>query len=601
MIDTAALRAYIPVVDGFREAAALAPIANFWRGVLEAASRHVTGQSGVQVESARKALNSLQAFLSSGMPREQVDSLRVQLMGPTPCLVPHGSLPGSSSDPSTPLGLFSLMNRQEKSSGAAFAVHLPYTLTLLEAVLQGPAIVVSVILEAHPGVDKETLQSAAMHATQILSLLGAARVESLCTLAIRATDELFMRMPFIPFIGAHDFYRFGSRFFGQGELEYFKCGVTSGFVIPEDYYGQQLYMTYGPGIACEEKLKPGSFPDMAIAGKAAWQELSLCTSLEGRTRTSGVWNPFRSIYFDSALKRVEERGGSFSNIVDVERTGERLRERAEYWEGRGLGGAYLEDSVSILTHFLMHPGVRVFFARSLESAWRRELPEDDPIAPLVAAAPIAAPYLLSLLSDRVCVYTSRGEMRAINRGFWVNPPVIEYLEPSDRAGWELVPFYLLGLESEALRTTLDESGSRRSHWLSRLIHNPTRAMFQDRRRVQIGPEEGTESVRSHARRIVEELLRPNLSTLTKAEGRPFLTLQELGAVFGRSYDRLRHWVNDYNLGAYSIQAHDHRFTYEGLRGFVVKELAGRRGFSEEKVSEVLKRIEESFSSTKRVQ
>jgi hypothetical protein len=594
MIDAASLSAYAPAIEALAETSGLMPFARFWRCLLDASVQHLM-QGGEQADAVKESLRVLLEFLESGMPSDDASSLRAKLLGTSPCLVPHTSLPGDPDDPSTPLGLFSLMNPLAESKAASFPVYLPYTLTLLESLLQGPGVVVSSVHALHPDVDDKILQEVAALVSRVRDLLGASQVEALCRVAIHATDELFMRTPFLAFMHAQDFYRFGSRFYGQGELDYFKCGLTSGFVIPEDYYGRQVYEMHGPGITQDRMLGPGNFQDSGIANHDVWNKLVLAGVFGSEGATSGPLNPHRPIYFDSALKRIEERGGSFHNIIDVEQTGERLRERAEFWSERGQLDAYLDDSATILDHFLRHPATNIYFARSLDAAWRSGLPAGDPASSRFLQAPIAAPYLVSLLSDRISVYTARGKLRAINRGFWVNPTVLEYFEPSSRYGWELIPFYLLGLDKAALRGVLAEKGDRRTYWLSRFIHDPTRALFSNDRRVSVPSKDDIQSVKSQARQIVDELLRPNLTAITRATGRPFLTLHDLTEVFGRSYGRLRHWISEYNLGAYSVQAHDHRFSRESLRTFVQTELAGRRGFGEAKVSEILLGIDRLFS------
>jgi len=596
VIDVANLAPYRPVVEALVDVPELKQYGEFWRRLLNAAARQLAQGKPQQEADLREVLRALLQFLDSGMPQEQSDQIRAMLLGPPCCRVPYDSLPGNPDDPTTPLGLFCLMTPHDEGAEGGFPVHLPYTLTLLETWLQGPGVAVPTILALHPDTRSETLRQAASSVTNGGRELGASRVTFLSQLSARATDELFMRIPFLAFTSARDFYQLGSRFYAQGELDYFKCGVTSGCVIPEDYYGTEVYEAHGPGITRAETLRPGSFRNDAIASHDTWHKLVLAAVLGPDGESANPLNPHRPIYFDTALKHVEERGGHFHNLIDIEQTGERLRARAEHWRRRQQSEEYLSDAVNVLAYFLSHGTYSAYFARSLDSAWRAELPEDDATSASFLRAPVAAPYLVSLLSDRVSVYTTRGSLRAINRGFWVNPSVLEYLETPSRRGWEIIPFYLLGLDKQTLDGLLEQQGERRGYWLARLVHNPVKALFSKTCRVDIPPGRPPQEVRAMAEQIVAELLRPDMATILRPTGRPFLTLSDLTGVFDRSYGRLRHWISEYNLGAYSVQAHDHRFTREGLRAFVQRELVGRKGFGDAVMAEVEARIDRAFST-----
>jgi hypothetical protein len=130
-------------------------------------------------------------------------------------------------------------------------------------------------------------------------------------------------------------------------------------------------------------------------------------------------------------------------------------------------------------------------------------------------------------------------------------------------------------------------------WLRRYVQEPTLALFRESRFLQQKATTAQEA-RSMARGVVEELLRPRLDAVRNTAERDFLTLADLTGVFDRSYTRLRHWIQDYRLGDYSAQAHDHRFTYDRLLAFVQEQLVGRRGFPETRVQEILGRINQAF-------
>jgi len=575
----------------------LSPFVGFWETMVYEASTSLFEREKVQAESVREALQALLDFLKEGMPAHQVPMLRSKISGATRFTIPIERLPGDTRDPTTPLGLHCLLDPSWSGSDT-FTGFFPHTFALLETVLQGPAVVAASVRSASPSASEATMKAGMDLTAKIQEEIGRDHVASLCRLAARAIDEAFLATPFLAFDRPEDFYRHGCRFFGQGELDYYKCGVTSGFVIPEEYYGQRVYETFGPGITKEARLRPGSFDSGAIPTQSAWSELvTASASCKREPYDPLLDHPFRPLYFDSAVERVDHRGGQFHNIVDVERTGLRLRERAEYWEQQGCLDSYLQDAAAILAHFLCSPRVSTYFVRSLDSAWRSRISRSEEPGHSFSQAPIAAPFLASLLSDRVCVYTSRGSLRAISRGFWVNPPVLEYLAASPGTSWEIIPFYLLGLPPSMVQELLRETEDRRTYWLEKYIQTPTRDLFREASRVQL--PEGSRTprhVETLSLRILEELLRPDLDKVLRPERRAFLTLTDLPEVFGRSYARLRHWISDYNLGAYSSQGHEHRFARKNLDAFVVQELAGKRGFSDQRIREIQQAIDRAFDS-----
>jgi hypothetical protein len=590
MIRETSLGKFVEAVRLFKEWSAKAEFAQFWEVVLARLSEHLRPDSEAYKEEVRASLRAIIELLEEGkLPEEEAERYREKILGAALFELKEEELPGSSEDPSTPLGFYKYLSpiRQEERG---FKIYAPYALSIFETSLQGVGVILPFVKNVHPEISKSTLEGLKETAEGIYADLGLERLRALRGMAIEGADELLLNSPFLAFIHPQNFYQEGRRFYGQGEMDYYKCGVTSGFIIPEDYYGREVYETFGPGITQEKGLEPGSFADISIGENRKWHELVLKALLGKAGQAEIEINPYRPIYFDSALYRIKAKGGRFKNLIDVEYTGQQLRENAERWAKRGKLEEYKQDAANILAYFLSQEYVDVYLVRSFDSAWRGNLPQDGPAAELFAKAPLAAPYLTSLLSDRVCVYTSRGELSKINRGFWVNPPVLDWLEPSTEYAWELIPYYLLGLPSEEVRELLQGAG--RKYWLKRFIHDPTRAIFNEENRVKREDQD----LGKLAWRIVEELLRPDISRLTRPPTREFLTLRELTPIFGRSYGRLRHWIREFNLGAYSIQAYDHRFTKESLRAFVERELRGKKGFNQAKVEEILRRIEEGFEA-----
>ena|GEM_PF-2053952 len=588
-----ALRAVVSRINDIRD---LRQFGKFWDAILQVAASG-NGQTQGNAVEVRRSLDALLKYLEAGMPQEMADSTRASIRGTSEGKLSLAPTLGDIEDPSTPLGFYSLLDRRWNDNSDSFHVRIPQTLSLLETTLQGAGMVTASIRSVNPATPKAKIDEACRTAKRIQEAVGRTTIGSLLRMTCFAVDDVFLRMPFLALEGPEDFYRDGCRFYGQGELDYYKCGVTSGFVIPEDYYGQRLYAKHGPGITREAELRPGRFGLDSIPTHPAWEEI-----VEGLwSPDQGVYDPqldhpFRPWYFDSAIERIASRGGRFHNLVDVERTGLRLRERAAYWDKRGLLSPYLRDAASILAHFLCASEVHTYFVQSLDSAWRAELADSEGLGHVFVRAPTAAPFVASLLSDRVCVYTSRGPLRSINRGFWVNASVLEFLQASSRRGWELIPFYLLGFPHASLQDLLTARGERRTYWLADYIQLPTRALFRDANLVDVPPRiRATRQVETLASRIVEELLRPDLRRILRPECRPFLTLSDLPGVFGRSYGRLRHWIADYNLGAYSDQGREHRFTRSALHAFVRHELAGKRGFNDERVKEIDDAIERAFS------
>jgi len=598
-METHAVGSLRTVVSGIAGSKVAEQFREFWDAVLLEVGRSGFERSQVQEQSAQDSLKALVGFIEAGMPEAEASRLRSRIAGGSRCAIDLSRLPGNEHDPATPLGLYRLMDASCFGDNV-LKLSLPMSLALLEATLQGEAVVEASIHLSGVKAESAAIDMARKTCRALHSGLLDRPVEDLCQAATFAIDDAFLRTPFLSLERPEDFYRHCGRFYGQGELDYFKCGVTSGFVIPEEYYGQSVYETYGPGITRDENLKPGTYGLRATPKHSAWTQL-VSASFDHRAAAASppVDHPYRPLYFDSALDRIEARGGRFRNLIDVERTGLRLRERAEYWSERGLMKKYLDDASVLLGHFLRSPRVSTHFVRSLDSAWRSALPVDDDASLAFRQAPVPAPFITSLLSDHVCVYTSRGPLRAINRGFWVNPAVLNYLLASSGRTWEAIPFFLLGLSPQDVGDSPDSSANRRSHWLDRLIHAPTRALFQESTAVNLPVSiQRTKDVEFLASRIIDELLRPDLSKILRPERRDFLTLTELPRVFGRTYERLRHWITDYDLGAYSQQGHEHRFTRGDLQAFVRNELAGRRGYDPQRIRELEEQIAAAFGSAK---
>lgn len=559
--------------------------ARFWETIIARLGEYLRPDSEAYKSGVQGTLKSIIELLESGRLGEaQIERQRRQILKAALFELKEDELPGRSGDPRTPLGFYKYLSPIPQDE-RGFIVYAPCAVSLLEISLQGPGTVLALAKNLHPELSSSILQGLKETAGQLSESLETDQGRLLRRQVIEAIDELKLSYPFLPLIHPHSFYFEGRRFYGQGEIVYHKCGVTSGLVIPEDYYGRQLYQQFGPGITAAEGLAPGSFTDWTIAENHNWQELLSETVEQGGL---GTVNPYRPVYFDSALERIRSRGGRFKNLIDVERTAKQFREHEEKWARLGKAEEYRRDAANILAYFLAQDGVELYLVRSLDSAWRARLPQEGAGA-LFAQAPIAGPYVVSLLSERICVYTARGGLGKINHGFWVNPPVIEWLQPSLDYAWELIPLYLLGLNPQEFKALLQVPGGRK-FWLEKFLHQPIKALFNSANRVK----QQDRDPRRLAWEIVEELLRPDLRRFTGGHGREFLTLKELTQVFDRSYGRLRHWIRLFNLGNYSVQAHDHRFCQGDLQAFVEQELRGRKRFPEREIKRFLARIEEKF-------
>jgi hypothetical protein len=531
----------------------------FWEIILERLGDYLRPDSEDYKAGVQGALRSIIELLESGRIAEaQIDRHRRQILKAALFELKEDELPGRSDDPRTPLGFYKHLSPIPQNE-KGFIAYAPCAVSLLEISLQGPGIVLSLAKSLHPELSDSTLQGLKETAQQLTESLKTDQGRPLRQQVIEAVDKLKLSYPFLPLIHPHSFYFEGRRFYGQGEIAHYKCGVTSGFIIPEDYYGQEVYEKFGPGITEEKGLGPGSFVDLSLAENSIWQEL-LIEAAESADGLQAPINPYRPVYFDSALERIRARGGRFKNLIDIERTGEQFRAYEEKWACRGKAEEYRRDAANILAYFLSQDGVDLYLVRSFDSAW-------------------------------ICVYTARGDLGKINHGFWVNPPVIEWLQPSSDYAWELIPCYLLGLDPKQFKGFLKEGRGGRKFWLEKFLHEPIKALFSEENRVK----KKDQDPKRLAREIIEELLRPDIHRLTRGKGKEFLTLMELTDIFGRSYGRLRHWIRQFNLGAYSVQVYDHRFRKEDLKVFVEQELRGRKRFPESEIQKFLSRIEQKFN------
>jgi hypothetical protein len=588
MIDPRKLKRLDEVLRDMETLALQPAFLGFWRAIIAGWAAELDSMAMSEASTTRGALGALARFLGASDGSAVVEhDLRKALQVGHLTHLESGALPGSRDDPTTPLGFYRCLSSAALAPADGFDAWFPYSLAVLERGLQGSAVSMCAAATSQEQLDPAALAAIGATADGVLgSTKEMQRLRGLATLAI---DDLVLGSPFLVLHTPLDYYQFGSRFYAQADMDLYKCALTSGCVIPEDYYGEAFYEEATPGISALPELSPGSFHSSTIASNAAWRELAKAAVLT-RSRTEEYANPLRPVYFDTALANAELRRSRIHVAIDVERTGRRLRDRFEKWAAAGLGVDYMRDAEAILAHFLTVSNLDIRWIRSFDTAWRAGLPVGE-MADLLRVAPRAGPELTSLLSEGICVYTSRGPLSAVNRGFWVNPSVVNYIQPSSSARWELIPMLLLGLPPD-LPDHSDEVGGHMS-WLRRYVQEPTLALFRESRFLQQKATTAQEA-RSMARGVVEELLRPRLDAVRNTAERDFLTLADLTGVFDRSYTRLRHWIQDYRLGDYSAQAHDHRFTYDRLLAFVQEQLVGRRGFPETRVQEILGRINQAF-------
>jgi hypothetical protein len=501
----------------------------------------------------------------------------------------ENELPGNSDNPTSPLGFYKALSPIPQTK-TGFVVYAPCAVSLLEISLLGPGSVASVVTSINPQISETAFEQIHETAETLSRGLASQKGNALCKELILAIDALKLRYPFMPLIHPFSFYLEGKRFFAQGDIDYVKCGATSGFIIPEDYYGREVYNTVGPGITEHDHLAPGSFVDNSVGQNSHWQD-TLIHSLKHQrafNNSSLSINPFRPVYFDSALNRLNHNGGRFKKIIDIEQTGQQLRLNEEKWKKTGEAAAYRRDASNLLSYFLSHEFVDIYLTRSFASEWKFEI-KKMPLGHLISNAEIPAPSIIALLSDRISVYSARGSLGKINHGFWINPQVIEWIQPSSEFRWENIPLSLMGLKS---LTSENTTFSFKDHpnWVQKYLHNPIRSFLSEGKMLR-GDLQEPHQLAWH---VINELLRPNLERLTSKGRKEFLTLEELSKIFQRSYGRLRHWITQYNLKKYSTQVYDHRFRQEDLVRFVEVELRGRKRFPDNEIELFLVRIEEVF-------
>jgi len=588
MLDHRIVRRLLDVVRQAKRETSRPEFAQFWEPVLRRFSDIAEDGRRLQYDAIRSALAALTKYLGTSGPAQDIrKELQHRALGGVSVLLNEDELPGESSDPSTPLGYYRAISgiaQPERGYEAVF----PYFLGELERAFQGPAFSIAYARGRGRAETRDAQAAVGAASAAIIGDVAPPVLAGLVNVITRAVDEVLAATPFMLLLNPQDYYQFAARFYRQGELDYFKCALTAGCVVPEEYYSEALYEAAGPGASLERELAPGSFAEAAMGGSRRCEEV-VREATARPVGEEGSLNPYRPLYFDTALAQVQGGKGRMHILVDVERTGQRLRERVEFWTAQGKENQYLEDARRILALFLSSSHVAIHWVRSSESAWRAVLPEDPARAEFAAAA-VPAPHLVSLLSDRICVYTSRGRLSSVNRGFWVDPRLLEHIEDVTEHGWERIPILLLGLKS--LEGQHSDDPAERRYLLDRFVHQPMRTLFvQSARTVTAGqmyPDR-------QAGLIIDELLRPDVRRLVQPASDAFLTLSDLEEVFGRSYERLRHWVRDFNLGEYSVQAHDHRFTRESLERFVAVELSGKRGFKEEAVRGILERVQQVFA------
>lgn len=582
------LEHFVNLVERFAHLTGRKDFFVFWKTAITRIKDKADPHSDAYKEAIQALIKNLSEVLTDRMDlEERVEEYREQILKSALVELDEAELPGKEDDPETPLGFYRALSpvRQEKGK---FSVYAPCATSMFEVPLHGPSIAIPFAKNVNPSLSTSFLEGIEKMIRQLNESLKDQRLKLLQELSFDTLDPLKQDYPFLPLIKHQNFYQEARRFYGQGDWDYYKAAVTSGMVIPEDYYDRKVYETHGPGITFVEDLKPGSLSEFKIGTNEHWEELVKEAVKNDQSEENSLnVNPYRPVYFDSALERIRSKGGTFHNLIDVEITGERLRENYERWSKKGLGEKYMEDAINLLTHFLSHPKVQIYMVRSFDSAWRDSLPK-GPIAEIFRKAPVAGPYISSLTSNDIVVFTSRGEWRKINNGFWTKPAVLDWLTTME-IPWTIVPYKLLGLSDEEIEHILEHERKEGKLW-QKFIIDPAKSLFREENRVK---KEDKDHQRL-AREIIEELLRPDIEKMKGVD--KYLTLKDLEKVFNTSYGRLRQWIKEFNLGNYSEQfgkRGTHRFTKENLRRFINKELSKK--FTPEEINIFLKNLEKAFS------
>ena len=202
-------------------------------------------------------------------------------------------------------------------------------------------------------------------------------------------------VPFYSLSSSQHFYEEGRRFYFHPKVRYLFIGSASpGIMIPEEYYGKEIYF---PGIT--RVIPPGSLSSVSGPGFETWRFLLREKLLSGRS----IENPFRTIYFDEGLGTTK---ALITYSVFWEEARKNLKSKVKIWEPRGLKDEYLDDAAAVMHFFFSKWNIRVL-KLSIEPEKSRH-------------------YAYTLVSDGYWFISERSrEMKKIRKGRAINIPAIE--------------------------------------------------------------------------------------------------------------------------------------------------------------------------------
>ena len=304
-----------------------------WRIILYYVERSFSGE-----ERVRDILKSLLALEREFLEEKTTTT---DVFAPWLIKLPYNKLKrfGSPDDIESPVGFLRLSMPFPQQDPDYLHIYAPCILSVMERYKYAPELMAAYSWNVNPEMDIKELYAVAKKK-------AGKDVREIFRKTINEVKAKFA--PFYSLSSAQHFYEEGRRFYFHPAADaIYVSSVSPGIMIPEEYYGKEIYF---PGIS--RVIPPGSLSTPSGMWFENWRFRMLEVLFSGKR----IENPFRMVYFDDGVQRaaMNIRYGIFWREALAT-----LRKNINYWTERGLGDEYIEDVIAVTRFFLANPKMKM--------------------------------------------------------------------------------------------------------------------------------------------------------------------------------------------------------------------------------------------------
>ena len=315
----------------------------------------------------------------------------IDVFSPWMIKIPYAQLRdfGSPDDIESPLGFLKLSLPFPQLDPDYLYIYAPCILSSLERYKYGPELMAAYSWNIYPNMDIKELYT-------IIKKKSANKIQKFFGLFSEKVNKLKADYtPLYSLSTSQHFYEEGRRFYSHPEARLlFIVSTSPGVIIPEEYYGEEIYF---PGIT--KVIPPGSLSTLSGIGFENWRFRLRTVLFNGQK----IKNPFRTIYFDEGIGKCSRNlnyGIFWAEAVNI------IKSKIRKWAEKGLKEEYIEDLIAV---------VRYFIERSNINIVKLNIKPKDKLL-----------YTYTLMSEGYW-FVSERRMKRIRRGLVLNIPVIKSL------------------------------------------------------------------------------------------------------------------------------------------------------------------------------